>query len=190
MEAHITAVISATDLPVMLYNNPPAYKTDFTPNHVAELAREYPTLVAIKESSADVRRIHAIRALIDNRLELLMGVDDLIVEGINVGVTGWIAGRQFFPHESVALFDQALAVANWRRGQSQTRRLVSFGSYHYSASMSSPNLYNSSNSAKKWSGWAVVACAPLASSSVAMSSPKPTPSLPMPSLPVPPYKSL
>ncbi|NBX32903.1 MAG: dihydrodipicolinate synthase family protein, partial [Planctomycetes bacterium] len=66
-----------------------------------------------QESSADVRRIHAIRALIDNRLELLMGVDDLIVEGINVGVTGWIAGLvNSFPHESVALFDQALAVAN------------------------------------------------------------------------------
>jgi 4-hydroxy-tetrahydrodipicolinate synthase len=113
MKAHITAVISATDIPVMLYNNPPAYKTDFTPSQVAELANEYPTLVAIKESSADVRRIHAIQALIDNRLELLMGVDDLIVEGINVGVTGWIAGLvNSFPHESVALFDQALAVAN------------------------------------------------------------------------------
>ena len=113
MRHHLTAVISATNLPCMLYNNPPAYKTDFTPSHVAELAADCPNLVAIKESSADVRRIHAIRALIGNRLELLMGVDDLIVEGVNVGVTGWIAGLvNSFPHESVALFDEAIAVAN------------------------------------------------------------------------------
>lgn len=113
MKAHMVAVINATDLPCMLYNNPPAYKTDFTPAHVAELVAECPNLVAIKESSADVRRIHAIKALIGNRLELLMGVDDLIVEGVNVGVTGWIAGLvNSFPHESVALFDEALAVAN------------------------------------------------------------------------------
>ncbi|MEY2846863.1 MAG: hypothetical protein RL076_2409 [Chloroflexota bacterium] len=113
MKAHLVAVINATSLPVMLYNNPPAYKTDFTPTHIAELASECPSLVAVKESSADVRRIHAIRALIGQRLELLMGVDDLIVEGINVGVTGWIAGLvNSFPHESVALFNEAIAVAN------------------------------------------------------------------------------
>ena len=113
MKAHLVAVINATSLPVMLYNNPPAYKTDFTPTHIAELASECPSLVAVKESSADVRRIYAIRALIGTRLELLMGVDDLIVEGVNVGVTGWIAGLvNSFPHESVALFNEAIAVAN------------------------------------------------------------------------------
>ncbi|MGC4048544.1 MAG: dihydrodipicolinate synthase family protein [Paludibaculum sp.] len=56
MKAHVAAVFQATSLPCMLYNNPVAYKTDFVPEQVMELLAEYPTLVAIKESSADVHR--------------------------------------------------------------------------------------------------------------------------------------
>jgi 4-hydroxy-tetrahydrodipicolinate synthase len=105
MKAHMKAVIEATPLTCILYNNPIAYKTDFTPVQIAELAAECPNLAAVKESSADVRRIMAIRELIDGRLTLMMGVDDAIVEGIRVGVTGWIAGLvNAFPAESVALW--------------------------------------------------------------------------------------
>jgi 4-hydroxy-tetrahydrodipicolinate synthase len=93
----------------MLYNNPIAYKTDFTPPQIAELAGELRNLVAVKESSADVRRIAAIKALLDNRLHILVGVDDMIVEGIAAGATGWIAGLvNAYPRESVALFDMAM----------------------------------------------------------------------------------
>ena len=110
MKAHVTAVVCATPLPCMLYNNPIAYKTDFVPAQVAELARELPNLAAVKESSADIRRIAAIRALIGDRLHLLVGVDDMIVEGIAAGATGWIAGLvNAYPRESVRLFDLAMA---------------------------------------------------------------------------------
>ncbi len=105
MKSHMKAVIGATSLPCILYNNPIAYKTDFTPPQVAELANECENLLAVKESSAEVRRIMGIRELIDGRLTLMMGVDDAIVEGIRVGVTGWIAGLvNAFPLESVALW--------------------------------------------------------------------------------------
>lgn len=108
MKAHIASILAATDLSCMLYNNPVAYRTDFVPEQIAELARECPHLAAVKESSTDVRRITAIRALIDNRLEILVGVDDAIVEGIAAGAVGWIAGLvNAFPHESVALFQAA-----------------------------------------------------------------------------------
>ena len=108
MKAHIAAVLRATKLPAMLYNNPPAYQTDFTPPQIAELAAEFPTLAAVKESSGDVRRVTAIRALVGRRLEVLVGMDDAIVEGIYAGATGWIAGlANAFPDESVALFDFA-----------------------------------------------------------------------------------
>jgi 4-hydroxy-tetrahydrodipicolinate synthase len=122
MKAHIAAILSATDLSCILYNNPVAYRTDFIPEQIAELAREFPHLAAVKESSTDVRRITAIRALIDDRLEILVGVDDAIVEGIAAGAVGWIAGLvNAFPHESVALFraaregrtEEAAALYRW-----------------------------------------------------------------------------
>jgi Dihydrodipicolinate synthase/N-acetylneuraminate lyase len=122
MKAHVAAVIGATNLPCMLYNNPVAYRTDFTPEQIAELAGEFPNLEAVKESSTDVRRVTAIRALIGDRLSIAMGVDDAIVEGIDAGATGWIAGLvNAFPLESVALYrhamsgrrEEALALYRW-----------------------------------------------------------------------------
>jgi 4-hydroxy-tetrahydrodipicolinate synthase len=106
MRAHVAAVISATRLSCMLYNNPPAYKTDFTPEQIAELAAAHRNLHAVKESSGDVRRITALRALLGERLALLVGLDDALVEGVRAGATGWIAGLvNAFPAESVALFE-------------------------------------------------------------------------------------
>jgi dihydrodipicolinate synthase/N-acetylneuraminate lyase len=108
MRAHVAAVISATRLSCMLYNNPPAYRTDFTPEQVAELAEAHRNLHAVKESSGDVRRITALRALLGGRLALLVGLDDALVEGVRAGATGWIAGLvNAFPAESVALFAAA-----------------------------------------------------------------------------------
>src|SRR2546421_2759562 len=108
MKAHVVAVLRATPLSCMLYNNPIAYKTDFLPAQIAELAAEHVNLQAVKESSADVRRVTALRALLGERLQLLVGVDDLVVEGAAAGAVGWIAGLvNAFPKESVALFEAA-----------------------------------------------------------------------------------
>ncbi len=107
MKAHIAAVLRATKLSCMLYNNPIAYRTDFLPEQMAELASEHENLHAVKESAADVRRIAAIRAL-NKRLAIFVGVDDLIVEGIASGAVGWIAGLvNALPKESVLLFERA-----------------------------------------------------------------------------------
>lgn len=110
MKAHIAAVLEATPLPAMLYNNPIAYGTDFAPEEIQELAQDYTNLEAVKESSTDVRRVTAIRALCGDRLAIFVGVDDAIVEGIEAGAIGWIAGLvNAFPRESVELFDLARA---------------------------------------------------------------------------------
>jgi 4-hydroxy-tetrahydrodipicolinate synthase len=104
--AHFEAVISETSLPCMLYNNPIAYGTDVLPEQALELASSLPNLVAVKESSADVRRVAALRGVAGDRLSVLVGVDDLIVEGIAAGAVGWIAGlADALPVESVRLFD-------------------------------------------------------------------------------------
>ena len=108
MGAHVSAVIAATDLPCMLYNNPITYKTDFSPDQMAELAAKFPNLQAVKESSGDVRRFTGIRALLGDRIELLVGMDDALVEGVSMGAVGWIAGLvNAYPAESVKLFELA-----------------------------------------------------------------------------------
>ena len=92
MKTHMAAVFQATSLPCMLYNNPVAYGTDFLPEQISELATEHENFEAVKESSTDVRRVSAIRALVGRRLEISVGVDDAILEAIGVGATGWVAG--------------------------------------------------------------------------------------------------
>lgn len=120
--AHFEAEIAETSLPCMLYNNPIAYGTDVLPEQVLELAEALPNLVAVKESSADVRRVSALRAIAGDRLAVLVGVDDLIVEGVAAGAVGWIAGlSDALPAESVRLFElaragrtaEALALYDW-----------------------------------------------------------------------------
>ncbi|HTB98243.1 MAG TPA: dihydrodipicolinate synthase family protein [Terracidiphilus sp.] len=106
--AHVVAVLKATPLPGMLYNNPVAYGTDFLPEQIVELAEEFSNFTAVKESSTDVRRVTAIRALLADRLAVCVGVDDAIVEGIAAGAVGWVAGLvNAFPRESVDLFNLA-----------------------------------------------------------------------------------
>lgn len=108
MKAHVSAIMKATNLSCMLYNNPVAYGTDFVPEQIQELAETHANLHAVKESSTDVRRITGIKALIGDRLHILVGVDDAIVEGVAAGAVGWIAGLvNAFPRESVVLFELA-----------------------------------------------------------------------------------
>jgi len=106
MKTHVAAVFAAVPLSCMLYNNPIAYGTDFLPEHIQELAEEHANFEAVKESSTDARRVSAIRALVDRRLEISVGVDDAVLEAIGVGATGWIAGlANALPRESVDLFN-------------------------------------------------------------------------------------
>lgn len=122
MKAHMKAVISATDLPCIIYNNPVAYKTDFTPAHIKELADELPNVESVKESSTDARRIAGIRELLGDRLALGVGVDDCALEGAAMGATFWITGvGGAFPKHNVKLWDlgtsgkieEAMSIYTW-----------------------------------------------------------------------------
>jgi 1-pyrroline-4-hydroxy-2-carboxylate deaminase len=63
----------------------------------------------VKESSSDVRRVTALKAICGDRLAVFVGVDDVIVEGVRAGAVGWIAGLvNAFPRESVALYNYAV----------------------------------------------------------------------------------
>ncbi len=111
MKAHMKAVISATDLPCIIYNNPVAYKTDFIPAYIKELADELPNVEAVKESSTDARRVAAIRELCgDDRLTIGVGVDDCALEGFAMGSKFWITGvGDAFPAYNVKLYELAMA---------------------------------------------------------------------------------
>jgi 4-hydroxy-tetrahydrodipicolinate synthase len=107
-QAHYSAVLGATPLSCMLYNNPIAYGTDVTPAQMGLLASKHPNLHSVKESSGDVRRVTEIHEVLGDRLAVFIGVDDLIVEGVAAGAVGWIAGLvNAFPTESVLLLDLA-----------------------------------------------------------------------------------
>ena len=111
-KAHFSAVIDATPLPCMLYNNPIAYGVDITAEQMQGLVR-HENLQAVKESSGDIRRVTAIREVLDDRLAIFVGLDDLVVEGVAMGATGWIAGLvNALPEESVRLFNLAMAGKN------------------------------------------------------------------------------
>jgi 4-hydroxy-tetrahydrodipicolinate synthase len=107
---HVVDVLRATALPALLYNNPSAYGVDIPPEEVLEIAERCPALTGVKESSGDVRRITAIRALLGDRLEVAVGLDDALLEGIDAGATGWVAGlANALPDESIALYRSARA---------------------------------------------------------------------------------
>jgi len=108
-EAHFSAVIEATPLSCMLYNNPIAYGTDVTADQLAMLVR-HDNLHAVKESSGDVRRVTAVFERLGDRLRVFAGLDDMIVESVGMGADGWIAGLvNALPAESVTLFELAAA---------------------------------------------------------------------------------
>jgi 4-hydroxy-tetrahydrodipicolinate synthase len=119
--AYLRAIARATDLPLMVYNNPLAYAVDVTPAMFAELADE-PTIVAIKESAGDTRRVTDLRNAVGDRYQLFCGVDNLALEALVLGADGWLAGLVCaFPEETVAIYDlvrvgrlgEAVALYRW-----------------------------------------------------------------------------
>jgi 1-pyrroline-4-hydroxy-2-carboxylate deaminase len=104
LDAHFAAVCAATDLPVMLYNNPEASKIDLTPEQIVALADRHERIVAIKECSGDARRIARLIELAGDRLDVLVGGDDWALEGYAAGAVGWVSGvANVAPAESLAL---------------------------------------------------------------------------------------
>lgn len=110
LEAHFRAVAEATSLPIMLYNNPPAYRVNVDFDTLARL-EDVPNIVAIKESAPDPRRFTDLINRFGDRYTVMAGLDDVALEGLMLGASGWVSGlTSAFPRESVAL------VAAQRRG--------------------------------------------------------------------------
>jgi len=113
---HFRAVARASGLPIICYNNPVAYTVDITPEMFAELADEK-TLVAIKESSGNVRRITDLFNTVGNRYTIFTGVDDLALESVLLGAEGWIAGVGLaFPRENQYLWELATS-GQWEKAR-------------------------------------------------------------------------
>jgi 4-hydroxy-tetrahydrodipicolinate synthase len=107
--AHFRGVASATDLPIMIYNNPPIYRIDVTPDMMVALA-DTKTIVAFKESSGDTKRFVDLRNMTGDRFIPFCGLDDVVVECIMLGAVGWVSGlSNVFPREGETLFRLARA---------------------------------------------------------------------------------
>jgi 1-pyrroline-4-hydroxy-2-carboxylate deaminase len=114
--AHFRTVAKATNLPIMVYNNPPAYKVDITPEMFVEMADE-PKFACIKESSDNPRRITDIINLTKDRYVLFAGVDDLFLECMMLGSVGWVSGLiNAFPRENRLIWDLASA-GKWQEAR-------------------------------------------------------------------------
>ena len=112
LHAHFKAVAEATSLPIMLYNNPPAYRVSIELGTLERLAK-IPNIVALKESSPDPRRFTDIINAFGDRYVLLAGLDDVALEALLLGASGWVSGlTSAFPRESVALI-QAARRGDW-----------------------------------------------------------------------------
>ena len=118
---HFRRVGAATSLPWMLYNNPVAYPVDVTPSMFVELA-DVANLVAIKESTANTRRITELRIAVGDRYALFVGVDDLILESSSLGIDGWVAGsgvavpkenQHFWELTRRGRWEEARAIYRW-----------------------------------------------------------------------------
>lgn len=106
--AHYRSVVAATDLPIMIYNNPISYHVDLTPVLLEQLCNESDKFVALKESAGDVRRITDVRNHMGDRLTIFAGVDDLALESIFLGAKGWVMGIGLaFPYENERLWNLA-----------------------------------------------------------------------------------
>jgi dihydrodipicolinate synthase/N-acetylneuraminate lyase len=117
---HFRTVARASGLPVMVYNNPVSYYVDVTPPMFEQLADE-PGIVAIKESSENVRRITDLVNTVGDRFILFSGVDDLVLESVLLGAQGWISGLvNAFPEENRALWDLATS-GQWERARALYR---------------------------------------------------------------------
>ncbi len=99
------AIAGASSLPIMIYNNPIAYGVDVTPD-VLEALADTPEIVCIKEESGDIRRVTDIAVAVGDRFSVFCGVDDVIVESMALGVTGWVSGMtNVWPKQAVQLFN-------------------------------------------------------------------------------------
>ena len=118
---HFSTIARATDTPIMIYNNPPSYRTDVTPTMLAALA-EIDTIVAFKDSSGDTRRIVDVRNMTGDRFIPFCGLDDVVLESVALGCVGWVSGMSnVFPREGETLFrlirdrrfDEAMPIYDW-----------------------------------------------------------------------------
>ena len=104
---HFRTIAGATRLPIMCYNNPPVYRVDITPEMFEQMS-EIENIVCIKEASGDVRRITDLFNVLGDRYLIFSGLDDVALESIMLGCTGWISGLvDAFPRENRLLWDAA-----------------------------------------------------------------------------------
>jgi len=121
LEKHFRAVANATTLPIMLYNNPPAYRVNIDIDTLRALS-DCPNIVALKESAPDPRRFTDVFNAVGDRYTLFAGLDDVAFEGLVLGAAGWVSGlTNAFPAESLRFYqavvdgdlEQARRIYRW-----------------------------------------------------------------------------
>lgn len=117
----LRTVAQATELPIILYNNPADYKIWISPTMFSELI-DLPTIQAVKESTRDISNVTRMKNAFGDRFAVFTGVDTLGMESLLMGADGWVAGLVCaFPRETVAIYrliqagciQEALEIYRW-----------------------------------------------------------------------------
>jgi dihydrodipicolinate synthase/N-acetylneuraminate lyase len=118
--AALHPVLTASELPVMVYNNPHSTGTDLLPDHLAAL-QHTGRLWSVKETSGEATRIRELRDRLGEDTEILVGADGIALEGFAQGASGWVAASAWLlPDHCQRLWeladsgDWAGAVDLWR----------------------------------------------------------------------------
>ena len=101
---YFSTIANATNLPIMIYNNPIDYKIEVTLEMFAALESNK-NITAVKESTRDITNITRMINRFGDRFQILCGVDTIAMEALLMGANGWVAGLvDAFPEETVAIY--------------------------------------------------------------------------------------
>jgi 4-hydroxy-tetrahydrodipicolinate synthase len=103
---YFKAISKATELPIMIYNNPVDYGIEVSLDLFESLAKDCPNIVAVKESTRDISNVTRMRSRFGSRFSILCGVDTLAMESLAMGADGWVAGLVCaFPRETCCIYE-------------------------------------------------------------------------------------
>lgn len=117
---HVLAVDKAAGLPIMLYNYPARMGVAMG-DEFFEAVAHCKNIVAIKESSGEMNRLHRL-AHSHPSIQISCGWDDQALEFFAWGARSWVcAGSNFIPREHVALYEACVIEKDFAKG----RRIMS-----------------------------------------------------------------
>jgi 4-hydroxy-tetrahydrodipicolinate synthase len=137
IEAHVHAVASATDLPLMIYDIPIRAGRKISTDSLVRMAHEIPTVVALKDAAANPAETAKVVARTPDDFEVYSGDDDFTLPFLAVGAVGTVGvATHWVGADTRAMIDA------FQAGEVETARRYNdamLSSYEFKSSDETPN---------------------------------------------------